>query len=73
MSLGGAVSDSAVNRVLSMLAALAAALLPILVDVHVLTSTVAADIGSGVAILIAGWHGNTAVTALRSKATGTNS
>lgn len=64
---GGNVTENAVNRLLSMLAALAAAALPILVDTHVLSSIVAADIGSGVAILIAGWHGNTAAQAIAAK------
>lgn len=61
------MSESAINRLLSMLAAAAAAVVPILIDVHVITSQVGADIGTGVAILIAGWHGNTAVKAIGSR------
>lgn len=51
-----------VDRTLTMVAAIAAAVLPILVDSHVVTSLIAADIGSGVAVLIAGYHGGSVVT-----------
>lgn len=63
------MSPTAVNRLLSMIAAAAAAVVPILIDVHVITSTVGADIGTGVAILIAGWHGNTATQSLLGRRT----
>ncbi len=55
-------SKNTIDRVLTLAAALAAAVLPILVDAHVLSSLIAADIGSGVAVLIGGYHGGSVVT-----------
>lgn len=57
-----ATNKDLIDRALTLAAAAAAAVLPILVDTHVLTSLIAADIGSGVAVLIAGYHGGSVVT-----------
>lgn len=57
-----ATNKDLIDRALTLAAAGAAAVLPILVDTHVLTSLIAADIGSGVAVLIAGYHGGSVVT-----------
>lgn len=55
-------SKDTIDRLLTLFSAAAAAVLPILVDTSVLTSTLAADIGTGVAVLIAGYHGGSVVT-----------
>jgi hypothetical protein len=56
------INKTVVDRIVTLLSALAAAVLPILVDGDVLSSVIAADIGSGVAILVAAYHGGSVVT-----------
>lgn len=50
------------DKALTVAAAISAAVTPALVDAHILTATVAADIGTGIAILIAAYHGGAAAS-----------
>lgn len=55
------LTQAGVTAVLTTVASTVAGLLPLLVEQHVLTASLAAVIGGFVASLTAGWHGNTAV------------
>ena len=55
------LTKSTIDKGLTVVVAVASAVLPILVDQHVITALLAADIGSGLAVLTGGYHGGSAV------------
>ena len=55
------LNKATLDKALTVTVAVASAVLPILVDQHVITALLAADIGSGLAVLTGGYHGGSAI------------
>jgi hypothetical protein len=60
-------TQARLSTVLNAAASIAATLLPVLVDQHVITAAAAFTIGSVLTSILAGWHGNTAISNRQAK------
>lgn len=54
------MTKNTLDKTLATVGAVASAVLPGLVDAHVLSAGLAASIGAGIAVLIGGYHGGAA-------------
>lgn len=55
------LSKPVLDKSLTIVVAVASAVLPILVDQHVISALLAADVGSALAVLTGGYHGGAAI------------